>query len=331
MPSYIRRRTASRANVLVSLTSGLATFLLVILAFVGSIGLEARVLAGLGFAIFVAGVILVAQIMVEIHSRLDAVQAEQTSSFARTERQIHQEFKKINAATELFGAVEASALRTDAMTQLVSHATKLSETTPPLVWEFAQREISRLSEVLRHLGRGSDATYEGEERDWLLGLTASVHRSIDSTSLVTVDARGRGFIDGGLWTSDLGQRYLQAQSDAIRRGVYVRRVFILDRGELAPDADLRAVVEMQMSVGVDVRLLSPKDVALGRRTSLIDFVIFDQALSYEATPATPASLATYRPVVVNTRLIMDAPRVRDRIQRFEDLWESATSLPSSEV
>ena len=35
-------------------------------------------------------------------------------------------------------------------------------------------------------------------------------------------------LDGGLWTSDLGQRYLELQREAITRKVRIRRIFVVE-------------------------------------------------------------------------------------------------------
>src|SRR5690606_6212785 len=115
---------------------------------------------------------------------------------ALTQALIREEITKVSAATELFGAVEASALRTDVVTQLVRNATSVKRAETPLVFEFAQAEINRLSGYLRDLGQQADVVYDGEDRDWMLGLTRAASESIDATSLTTVDAGGRGSVDG---------------------------------------------------------------------------------------------------------------------------------------
>ncbi len=75
-----------------------------------------------------------------------------------------------------------------------------------------------MTSFVRQLPGGTEIAYDGEDREWMLGLTAEASRSIDAISLSTVDAGIRGF-DGGLWTSDLGTRYLELQHEAIARGV----------------------------------------------------------------------------------------------------------------
>lgn len=139
-------------------------------------------------------------------------------------------------ATELFQAVEASALQTDTVIQLVRHCTKIAPASPPLFYEFVQLQINRMSEFLKEFSGGGIVECDGEDGDWILGLTMRSKCTIDATSLSTVDGGGKGF-DGGLWTSDLGCRYIELQREAISRGVVIRRVFIIDRPEQATDAD----------------------------------------------------------------------------------------------
>lgn len=294
-------------KILVSLGIGaLAYFLTNILTNVFS---EPEILA-LTMSVFFGGVTLVTQFLTDFEHRLGAVETG---------------FAKINEATELFALVEASALRTDAVLQLVRHSTQIDPTSPPLIHRFAQAEISRMSEFLKELGEGGNVSYEGEDRDWMLALASNAERSIDATSLTTVDAGGKGFVDGGLWSSDLGQRYLEVQRHAMDKGVKIRRVFILDRPDLAADPDFLAACQDQRDMGIHVRVLDSSAVPGIRRSSLFDFVLFDEVISYEVTPASRLG-DTARPAIVTTRLELRPLRVKDRIQRFKDLWSSAREI-----
>lgn len=280
---------------------------------------------GVTLSVFMGGVTLVAQLLISFENRLARTE-EATAAHARDiEHRVKAGFSKINEATELFGLVEASALRTEGVIQLVRHSTQIDAAAPPLLFRFAQHEISRMSEFLKDLSEGGSVTYEGEDRDWMLALARNVENTIDATSLSTVDAGGRGFVDGGLWSSDLGQRYLDVQRDAINRDVYIRRVFIMDRAGLIDDPGFRAVCELQLSLGIQVRVLDSSAIPSTRRTSLFDFVLFDEVISYEVTPASRIDGAAM-PTIVNTRIELRPARVRDRIQRFKDLWESARDL-----
>jgi hypothetical protein len=283
-------------------------------------------------ATFIGGVALVVQLLVEFDMRMANVESGQEARLRtldeaqqkhteQIERLVRESYVKINEATELFALVEASALRTDVVTQFVKHSTQIRP-APALLFDFAQGEIARMSEFLKEVSRGGYVAYDGEDRDWLLGLTRHAQSSIDATSLTAVDAGDAGFGEGGLWSSDLGQRYLEVQRDAVQRGVAVRRVFILDRPDRAADPGLQEVCRIQKELGINVRILDVTAIPTMHKTSLFDFILFDDVVSYEVTPAVRVSDRS-TPIVVNTRLVLLDARVRERIQRFRDLWASA--------
>lgn len=280
-----------------------------------------------GASFFIAGVVLVVQFLIEVEHRLARLEQTQRAHAERTQTKITDGINKINEATELFGQIEASAVRTDAVTQLVRHSTKIAAPQPDLVVRFAQGEIGRMSQFLKELGEGGDVTYEGEDRDWMLGLARTCQKSIEATSLTTVDAGGRSFVDGGLWSSDLGQRYLDLQREAIRRGVTVRRVFIMDRPELKSDTEFRQVCAWHQDREIEIKVLDPT-VARNAGTpisAMTDFIIFDGVVSYEAQPASQWDRDS-SPVIINTRLVLRPDKVDERRQRFEDLWRLAEEL-----
>ena len=62
--------------------------------------------------------------LVEVDQRLFQVETGQVKHAEITQELMKKGFNKINEATELFGQLEASALRTDMMTQLVRHSTQ---------------------------------------------------------------------------------------------------------------------------------------------------------------------------------------------------------------
>jgi hypothetical protein len=127
---------------------------------------------------------------------------------------------------------------------------------------------------------------------------------------------------GGLWSSDLGQRYLEVQRDAIQRDVRIRRVFIMDRAGLASDPRFLEACKLQTELGIEVRVLDTTEIPGTRRSSLFDFILFDDVLSYETTPASSID-GSVRPTIVNTRLELRPNRVKDRIDRFKDLYDHA--------
>lgn len=282
-------------------------------------------------SVFVAGVTFIAQYLFEVERRLgrlerriDDYQTQTSSQLARhaetTERMMTEGFSRIHLATELFGLREASQLESEEMAQLarlVRNRTKIATEATPLMQDFATFEITRLADYLKQIGDNSDLTYEGEDRDWLLGLTQLARTSIQATSLSTVDAGGRSFVNGGLWRSDLGQRYLDLQRQAIRRGVRIQRIFIIDREGIGRQ-DLDDVLRLHLGIGVQVRILDATAAPASLHARLRDFIVFDQVLSYQSTAA--SSVGHYNPIVVNTTLVSHRDRVQKRINEFADLW-----------
>jgi hypothetical protein len=282
--------------------------------------------------VFISGIAFLTQFLVDVEGRIDVVEATLRSVERRydqhnreTRRMITDEFKKINAATELFGAVEASALKTDAVTQLVKNSTAVQRGTPSLVFDFAQAEIGRLSRYLKKLADGGDVVYEGEDQDWLLGLTRVASERIDATSLPTVDAGGRGYVDGGLWNSELGRRYLEAQREAIKRGVVIRRIFVIDQPELRNDVDFVNILRQHLEIHVDVRTVMADEIASTQRASLIDFIVMDGVLCYQAMPAT--RVTNRPPTIATTTLVTEEGRVSQQLARYDELWAKGTPLP----
>jgi hypothetical protein len=293
---------------------------------------EGQMLLAIGASVFVSGIAFVVQFLTEVESRLEVLQDSMAKVEERYEhhsqeiaRTTKEQFEKINDATQLFGAVEASALRIDPVTQLVRDATTVARGRDSLVSRFAQFEIARLSGYLKHLGQQAAVTYDGEDRDWLLGLTRAALKTIDATSLTTTDAGGRGSMDGGLWTGDLGQKYLVAQQTAARRQVKIRRIFIFDRPEFKDDKDLVNILRQHITAGVEVRTLTPRQDDY----AFTDFIIFDGELCYQTQPASP--YGDSRPIIATTVLMTAPDPVQERIAHFEELWNAATpyTLPAA--
>lgn len=272
----------------------------------------------------VGAVILIVQLLIDVEGRLATVEGKQDEHIAATKRVVSTGFMNVNEATRLFGRVESVGLKTDAVTQLVQKATAIGPNAPQLVSAFVQAEIDRMARFLRELA-DSEVTYNGEDRDWLLALTRVVSKSIDAVSLSTVDAGGQYF-DGGFWAQDLGHRYLELQREASLRGVKVRRVFLIERDDMAEDPHLLRMCGTQASLGIEVRLLPPSAVPATVKRHLHDFILFDEVLSYEVTPATQVGEGE-NPLILHTRLVLDAIRVQERKEMYAQLWESAKIFP----
>lgn len=277
---------------------------------------------------FVGGVTLVVQHLLDLDHGLDVAAARQTESADEVRRAINENFDRISAATRMHASIESCPIGTSTVSEVVEGAAGFSPHTPPLVRSLVTAELSSTSRFLRELS-GGEATYDGEDQDWLLALAHAATATIDATSTTSVDGGGSADFLDGFWSSDLGQRYLGAQQEAARRGVVVRRLFILGRSDLARDEAFLRMCDAQTSIDIAVRVLDPAKIPSTRKSSLFDFILFDDTLSYEATPAVRID-AGARPSIVSTRLITHARHVLERRARFEELWASATPVAPSQ-
>jgi hypothetical protein len=231
-------------------------------------------------------------------------------------------FQRIHRATELFDLMERSVLDTALLTDFLETAGGADSSVSPLLQRLARREIEQVTWFVRQLPVGSEIVYDGEDREWLLGLAEEAQHSIDAISLSTVDAGLRGF-DGGLWTSDLGTRYLELQREAISRHVSIRRIFVFESEDLVRDETFMKITNMQRDAGVDVRMLDYQLIPELLRSMIFDFIIFDGVVSYEMTPATTFNAGRTRPAIVRTLLAPIPARVHDLENQFEQLWAAA--------
>ena len=275
-------------------------------------------------SVLIGGIALLVQFLAQFETRLRHVEEGQIEQGRQLRNAVEERFRAISDATALFGLIEESAVHTDLLSQLVRNASRFNQGAADLIPRFAHGELTRFTDFMKELGEGGEVTYDGEDRDWLLGLTRSASRSIHATSLTTVDV-GKQFLNGGLWDTELGERYLDAQREATRRGVEVRRVFILDRPDIARTEELAAVCRLHSTLGIEVRILNLAEAIHLRRTSVFDFIVFDDVLSYEVTTGSWMD-ENVRPVVVNTRLVLRPARVDERAYRFKEIWDAAEPL-----
>lgn len=283
-------------------------------------------IAGFTLSVLIGGITLIVQYLNDFENRLQKVELHQRDHAQHVEDLVETRFHKLNEATELFKLVETSTMRPDEVTTLVRHSTLIGPTTPPLVQSLASAQIRRTSNLLRELSEKADAIYEGEDREWLLCLTEDAAAGIDAVSLMTVDSGNKGVFEAGsLWTSDLGQRYLDAQRQAVKRGVAVRRILVLDQPTEENDEEVRLLGDLHRAAGIEARVLEPKAVPGTLRNSLLDFIVFDGSLSYETTRASSVD-SSAKAIIATTRLVMRPDRVRDRIRWFEDMWHSAREI-----
>jgi hypothetical protein len=231
---------------------------------------------------------------------------------------------QIGRLAALSGMMERSSLGPTLLADFLETAGQVDGRVNPLLQRLARREVERVTMFVRQLPAGIEIGYDGEDRDWLLGLTREVQTSFDAISLSTVDAGVLG-LDGGLWTSDLGQRYLELQREAVARNVRIRRIFVIEQEhkQMIRDESFLKVTQMQRAIGVQVRMLDHQLIPDWMRSMIFDFIVFDGAVSYETTPATSFTSGQMRPGKLRTRLAPEPTRVRELEERFEQLWEQA--------
>ena len=266
-------------------------------------------------SILIGGIALMVRFLVDFENRLAAVEKLEKDGMAEMKTLVEGAFSEISEATALYGLIEASALQTDLITQLVRNSTQISPASPPIVYQFVQSKIRETSEFLKQLSEGGTVTYYGEDRDWLLGLTRNATVSIDAISLAAVDH--------DLWNSEIGQRYLDGQRRAARDGKRVRRIFVLDSPAMEHDPALLQAYEEQRRMRIDVRLLDRRSVPTPLHVQVRDLIIFDNILAYETTPTTGDPLMAQ---VAETRLVLTDSRVKECAQLFRELWEVSRQL-----
>jgi hypothetical protein len=266
-----------------------------------SLALTAVVTFGFALVLFI----------IDTEIRLSAINARMAEGFA-----------KIGRSAEMSSVTERSVLDGALVMDLLQTATQIDERVNPLLRRLARRELDRVTAFVRQLPIGSEITYQGEDREWLLGLTQEAERSIDAISLSTVDAGVAG-LDGGLWTSDLGIRYLELQREAIARKVRIRRVFVFENAEMARDPTLQEITQRQRDVGVEVRMLDHLLIPHWMQSMIFDFIVFDGEVTYETTPAAQFAVGETRPSILRTLLAPVPARVRELEGQFEQLWEAA--------
>lgn len=233
-------------------------------------------------------------------------------------------FTQVGRLAELSGLMERSSLGPMLLADFLKTAAQVDGRVNPLLQRVAVREVERVTLFLRQLPVGIEIGYDGEDRDWMLALTREAQTSINAISLSTVDAGVLG-LDGGLWTSDLGQRYLELQREAVTRDVRIRRIFVVEHEheEMIQDESFLRITAMQRDIGVEVRMLDHKLIPDWMRSMIFDFVVFDGAVSYETTPTTSFTSGQTRPGMLRTRLAPQPKRVQELEERFEKLWEQA--------
>lgn len=289
-------------KVLITATTGGITFLLTNLA-------DQSAAWSLLLSLLIGGITFLVQFLADLEKREHMVEMRLASLAASQSRMsdelrqvVRQEIAKTGEAAELFDRLQRSPIRNTSIERLVLLAADMADSPPDLARSVAQTEIDSAVSYLEQLAHSGEIAYDGEDRDWLLALTRAVVRSIDAISRGSAARDGQGFVDEGFWDSELSNRYLEWQRQAIRRGVAVRRLFVLENAPLRQDREFRRICDQQREIGIVVRVLDASELSSSRRLLLPDLVLFDEQVSYELTAA-PRLGGTTAPYFVKTRLI----------------------------
>lgn len=266
--------------------------------------------------IVVGGVTLLVQYLADVERRLDESDQLQRESLEELRGIIRAGFEGVNEATELMAEIDQSAVRRDLLKQVIRCSAHLTPAAPRLVQTLAASETRRLADTLQSLSDGHEVFYDGEDREFLLALTRGTSVSLLATSWATINADNVGF-EAGFWLTDLGARYLDLQRGALRRGVMIQRVFIVESPSLMTNPELNRILSMHRSAGVEVRLVDGSEAA--QDGALADFVIFDEQVCYDTTPVTRPQTPG-APWRLTTRLVLDEETIRHRLERFRELW-----------
>jgi hypothetical protein len=293
-------------KILVSLGTGGAVYLLSILAHQSQ---EWNLL----LSVFVGGVILVVQFLIDFERSLEDNQKSMAEHAVGVNHIVEEGFEKTAVATKTYSGIMNSPVRAH-IEDLVENLAGLTDELPGVAVRLARSEIDNVAQFIKGLTERR-AVYDGEDQDWLLELTREAKETIDATSTTDVDGGSRDFADS-FWTSSLGQRYLKAQGDAALRRVAVRRLFILDPSETTKPS-FQKVCREQAKAGIEVRILDPEDIP-SEHDYFIDFIVFDRAICYEAIPARRRTEAR----IVSTQLNVREKDVNEKCKLFEDLWKS---------
>ncbi|HEV2633986.1 MAG TPA: hypothetical protein VGX23_02495 [Actinocrinis sp.] len=256
----------------------------------------------------------------EANAGLEQAVGELYGAVGEARGELDRRFAQLTNLPEAFGLQPLEHTGAAELVKMVRDAYAFERRASPLANTFARNQAQRLNSLLHQL-RAGQCTYEGEDRDWLLALTGICTRTLYATSLTTTDAGGRLRFGGGFWETDLGLRYLELQGEATRRGVTVRRLFILQDARITADKFYNDLCLRHRKLGIDIRYLTPDMLSPDLLGLLDDFIIFDNEVVYE----TVTSLATdnSRPVIANVHLWLSRSHVGRRSGQYTRLWSAA--------
>ncbi|MER6355594.1 DUF6879 family protein [Streptomyces sp. NPDC001634] len=256
-------------------------------------------------AVVLGGAALIIQYLVDFEQRLNSMEHSLAQHQSEMRTAVETAFAGISEATELFSEVDRSVLRSDGVARLARAYTHVGRQESQLVKDFAQEEIGHLASMMESLSNGS-ADCPGEEHAWLIALTSCTKGTLDATSTL---------VDRDFWSSEPANRYLKAQEEACKRGVTVRRLFLVKEPSERTE-ELEKLCQSHRDLGIDARIAVRSQLPQrARLTPTNDFIVFDGQLCYEIEPDVDV-------VPAKTLLKMTRGHVDERTRRFNVLWEA---------
>jgi hypothetical protein len=277
---------------LVTLAFGGVAYLLTILT-------KQPAIWSLTMSIFIGGVSLVVQFLVDVDARVGALDGR---------------FTTVNRATELFGDVNARELKTDAVIELVETASAVAALERPMLTRFANAEIERLTRILRQLASNPSINEPGDEADWLLTLTANTDQSMRATTMI-----GPRSVDEAFWQTPLAATYIETQREAIQRNVRIQRLFIIPRNQ-PMGAEVEDLIQENLDLGIEVRVYRDPPAL-----DVLEFVVFDAEICQEFPVRRGSNSGDT--FFVKTELQTDPKVVARRIRQFDYWWRVAEVRP----
>ncbi|WP_019064125.1 hypothetical protein [Streptomyces prunicolor] len=262
-------------------------------------------------SIVIGGAALIVQYMIDFERRLASVESALVTHHRDMKNLVSEKFMQVGEVTGIFGKLDRAGLDTEDVKLLLQSATEVQSQGPDIVKAFARAELAKLASTMVNL-TGGTSEWPGENNDWLFGLTGCAERSVDAIS---------SSVDLTFWATEPARRYLDAQSEAIGRGVIVRRVFIV---ETAADvnSDLEEICRSQGRRRIETRVVVRSELSHDLKGGPInDCVIFDGQLCFELTADRTQGNPT---TTLNARL----PRLTERRKRFNELWDAGRDAGS---
>lgn len=134
----------------------------------------------------------------------------------------------------------------------------------------------------------------------------------DTTQIIAVST-----LSSDLWTHDADQIHYAARNvEAVKRGVSIRRLFVLSETQMAAHED---VIHTQRQVGIDTRIGSTG--LLARVPGLEDFVLFETGRGGRAYIAHPSIDGSRR--ILSGSLVLSESALAKRRAAFEAAWADA--------